>query len=591
MYNAGSFNWRRCCDGETGVVKNFSGLNIGKDRVPSSDQIFKDMKNQKTNSDPPVINVNDMNPVNYAGQTGSSPFENTIYDGSKFYGGFGNTQILQLDYWTLRQRSGQLFNENLYARGIIRRLVTNEINTGLSPECSPDEEIIGVEEDSLNDWTETVENRFNLWAKNPAVCDWNRKDTFGAIQRAARMEALISGDVLVVLRFSRKTKVPMVQLISGNSVRTPLMNNSGKLQKGHKITHGIEFDKNDRQVAFWIDQKSGGSKRLPAFGEKSGRRISWMVYGTEKRLDEVRGTPLLSLVLQSLKEVDRYRDAAQRKAVINSILALFIQKKSDKMGTLPMTGGAVRKDSATVTDGDGTTRKFDIASQIPGMVIEELQEGEEPKGFGNDGTDQAFGEFEASIIQAIAWANQIPPEILTLAFSNNYSASQAAINEFKIYLNLVWGSFGESFCSPIQVEWLINEVLLEKIEAPGLLEAWRDKTQYDIFGAWTSCDWYGSIKPSTDMLKQAKGSKMLVEEGWSTNARESRITTGTKFSKNIKRLKRENEQKVEAMRPIAEFKKEFDSVEVDKITNLNKNSLEDINEMLEELVNKNEDGG
>ena len=59
------------------------------------------------------------------------------------------------------------------------------------------------------------------------------------------------------------------------------------------------------------------------------------------------------------------------------------------------------------------------------------------------------------------------------------------------------------------------------------------------------------------MLKQAKGSVILVAEGWSTNARESRITTGTKFSKNIKRLKRENEQKVEAMRPLAEFKAEF----------------------------------
>ncbi len=62
------------------------------------------------------------------------------------------------------------------------------------------------------------------------------------------------------------------------------------------------------------------------------------------------------------------------------------------------------------------------------------------------------------------------------------------------------------------------------------------------------------------MLKQAKGSKLLVDEGWSTNAREARITTGTKFSKNIQRLKRENEQKVEAARPFAEFKQEFGEI-------------------------------
>ena len=33
--------------------------------------------------------------------------------------------------------------------------------------------------------------------------------------------------------------------------------------------------------------------------------------------------------------------------------------------------------------------------------------------------------------------------------------------------------------------------------------------------------------------------------------------TGTKFEKNIKRLKRENQLKVEAARPLAEFKQEF----------------------------------
>ncbi len=59
------------------------------------------------------------------------------------------------------------------------------------------------------------------------------------------------------------------------------------------------------------------------------------------------------------------------------------------------------------------------------------------------------------------------------------------------------------------------------------------------------------------MLKQAKGSKLLVSEGWSTNAREARITTGTKFTKNIKRLKRENELKAAAARPLLELRAEF----------------------------------
>jgi capsid protein len=533
-------------------------------------------------SGPLPLSVDNLTPSAYAGQNYSSPWENSIYDGGKFAGGFGLTQIQDVDYWTLRARSAQLFNENLYARGIIRRLVTNEINTGLMPEACPDEAIIGVAEESLNDWTESTETRFGIWGKNSDVCDYKKKHTWGALQRAARMEALVSGDVLVVVRQSQQTKLPMIQLISGGKVRTPLGGSDG-LRKGHKIIHGVEVDSVGRVAAHWVKQDDGDFKRLPAFGEKTGRKISWLIYGTDKRLDELRGQPLLAMVMQSLKEIDRYRDSTQRKAVNNSMLAMFIRKGEDKMGTLPVTGGAVRRGQVVTNDTDGTKRTFNQASQIPGAVIEELQTGEEPVLLGGQGTDTNFGAFEESIIQAVAWTLEIPPEILRLSFSNNYSASQAAINEFKIAINRTWGDFGETFCSPIYIEWLISETLLQNVNAPGFLQAWRDPQQYAVFGAWTATDWYGSIKPSTDMLKQAKGSKILTDQGWSTNAREARITTGTKFSKNIKRLKRENELKVEAARPLAEFKQEFGE-QVDEETINALDNMDELEAMLDEYL-------
>jgi len=239
------------------------------------------------------------------------------------------------------------------------------------------------------------------------------------------------------------------------------------------------------------------------------------------------------------------------------MLAMFIKKGEDKLGTLPITGSAVRRGTTTTTDADGKKRNFNVASQIPGTVIEELQYGEEPVLLGGQGTDVNFGVFEQAIIQAVAWTLEIPPEILTLSFSNNYSASQAAINEFKIAINRVWGDFGETFCTPVYVEWLISETLQRKIKSPGLLAAWRNPSEHDIFAAWISAEWFGSVKPSTDMLKAAKGAQILIGEGWSNNAAQSRALTGTDFRKNIKRLKRENEQKVEAARPLAEFKREF----------------------------------
>jgi capsid protein len=484
----------------------------------------------------------------------------TPHDGEKYPGGYGPTDILFTDYWTLRARSAELFKRNLYARGLIRRLVTNEINTGLHLEAVPEEKLLGKEEDSLADWAEDTENRFELWGENAPLCDHAERATFGKLQATARAEALIEGDVLVVLIQDPVRNLPRVQLLSGSAVQSPL--SAGTLagvKPGNRIIHGVEIDPNGRHVAFWVTRKDpaaplgNASTRLSAYGV-TGRRQAWLMYGTDKRMDDVRGEPILSLVAQSIKEIDRYRDSAQRKAVINAMLAMFIKKSADKPGTRPIAGGAVRRGTDTATDSTGAERRFRVADYAPGVVLDELQQGEEPEGFMPHGTDEKFGDFEEAIVQAIAWANEVPPEILRLSFSSNYSASQAAINEFKIYLNKVRYEFGGNFCQPIYVEWLLSEALLKRIVAPGLLEMWRDPTRYTEFYAWVSADWTGHIKPAVDLSKLVGGYSAMVAAGFITRDRASRELTGTKYSKNVQKLTRENKALADALEPLALIK-------------------------------------
>lgn len=480
------------------------------------------------------------------------------HDGDKYPGGFGITELFTADYWTLRQRSAQLFKTNIYARGIVRRLVTNIINTGLALESTPEDAILGLGEQVLADWSELIENRFHLWERSPALCDYCGGRSFGGIQAAAKMAALISGDVLVVLLQDPTTGLPRVRLVDGSRVQTPFGAGSTapQLAAGHEIKHGVELDADGRQVAYWLVSQNANqlrAERMPAVGP-SGRRVAWLIYGTERLLDEVRGEPLLSIMLQSLREIDRYRDAVQRKAAINAILAMFIQKDQETIGSRPLTGGAVvrGKDSMPGPIG-GKQRTFNFSEMIPGAVLDELAPGEKPQGFPPTGTDEKFADFEAAIVCAMAWALEIPPEILRLSFSSNYSASQAAINEFKLYLNPVRASWGDDFCQPIFVEWLLSEVLAGRVVAAGLLDAWRDPSKFDQFAAWTSADWSGAIKPSVDLVKQANGYELLVKQGFISRDRAARETTGTKFSKNVKKLERENLALAAAMKPIAEL--------------------------------------
>ena len=495
---------------------------------------------------PPDPNVLDVNALgDFIG--GAS-----AWGGDKFIGGFGITKDYEIvDHWLLRKRSKQLFTENLYARGLIRRLITNEINKGLSLEATPDADILGLDPDQLSAWSENTERRFSIWGKNPELCDYRSARTFGALQRQARMMALISGDVLILLR-QGPSRLPTIELIDAEHVSDPESDTliRAARNRGNEIKNGVEINKAGRHIAFFVKQKNGIHRRISATGNRTGRKQAWLYYGTERMIDDVRGQSILALVMQSLKEVDRYRDSETRAAVINSMIAVWVEKTEDKASTLPMTGGATRRDSVTTQNDSQGRKDVEFSQHLPGMVMQELQQGEKPTSYDTRRPNVNFGTFEASIISAIAWANEYPPEVVTLAFSSNYSASRGAVNELKMYLDMKRTAFGEEFNSPIYQDWTVSEALNGNNIAPSLLESWRNPSQWDIFGAWMLADWSGAIKPNVDLLKEVKAYKELVSEGWLTRDRASRELTGMKFSKVVKQLATENVGLVEALQPL-----------------------------------------
>ena len=117
-------------------------------------------------------------------------------------------------------------------------------------------------------------------------------------------------------------------------------------------------------------------------------------------------------------------------------------------------------------------------------------------------------------------------------------------------MNKVRTTFGDEFCQPIYIEWLLAMALASKIVAALLLESWRDPKQYDVFAAWTSCDWSGNIKLAVDLTKLADGYNQLIGMGLITRDRSARELTGSKFSQNVKKLRLENEALVRANEPL-----------------------------------------
>lgn len=458
----------------------------------------------------------------------------TYLDGDKFIGGFGDTQLHLIDYWTLRMRSIQLYNENLYAEGIVNSFITNVINTGLTLESKPIASILGMDQDQLNEWTDDIEARFSTYCNNPKLVDYYGEKTLSELQQQRELQALVEGDVLTVLHFDSKTMLPKVQLIPAGCVQTPF-DGDYNIPKGHTIEHGVEKDANYRTVAYHVVLNDGKSKRFPRYGSRSGRVVANLYIPGKNLLGNCRGMPLLANVLQSLREIDRYRDSVQRKALVSSFLALAVEKDADTIGAKPL--GAASTRSASINDGKYS---LNMKSFNPGVVIDDMPAGHKIKMMGSEGTDLSFAEFEASILNAIAWSKGMPPEILKKQFGSNYAASKQANAEWGMFLDMERTNTTRINDQPVFESWLYVETLKGRISSPGLIEAWDDPEKYDIKGAWIAGDWAGSIKPNADLVKEVQGFKLAVEEGFCTRDYASRSLFNKKFAANARDLVGEN---------------------------------------------------
>lgn len=441
------------------------------------------------------------------------------------YSGGGPREDIDDNISILRQRSQDAFCGIPIATSAIKTMRTNVVGSGIKPRPNIDATFLGLSEDEAAEWERNTLREFSLWADSKE-CDLERLNNFYELQQLAFISWITRGDVFALLPYTERKNMPYslrIQLIESDRVCNPT---TIQLDRD-KIINGVERNDKGEIVAYHIvnihplssSSKKKEWKRVKAFGDETGRRNVLHCMDSE-RIGQSRGVPILSPVLEMLKQLGRYTDAELMAALVSSMFTTFVETTSGQ-------------DEKPWQDPDYEDEDEENELSMGNGTVVVLPEGKSVKFANPARNNSSFDEFINSLVRQIGAALEIPPELLLKQFTNNYSASRGALLEAWKMFKMRRSWLVADFCQPIYEEWLAEAVAKGRIYAPNFF---NDPL---IRKAYSNCTWSGPSAGQLDPVKEADAATIRVEQGFSTRQQESIEINGSDYFENIRQRVRE----------------------------------------------------
>ena len=449
------------------------------------------------------------------------PVRTAFFNGEKTPYEMGDVLNVLPDYNSLRLRS---YEANL--KSDVVKIITNKffkwiIGSGLKLQSEPVLPVLvteGITTDDLTNFKNSVESRYNLWAKSKHT-DFIGQNNLHVQANNLFETTFLGGDALVILRVENGNL--NVQIIDGQQVQTPYFDNEHRRAaetRGNVIKNGIEKDKRGRHVAFFIrvvkeGSLLGGFERIPVFGKLTNRKMAWMVYFKKHRIDHDRGIGALPAVLEKIEKLDRYTEAAVGSAEERAKLLYYIKHNRDSTGENPLQkkmmrslGGGENVDLDSYAEGEKQAKNI---TQTTSKQVYNLPIGADIGSPSVGSVQIEYPEFWRAVFNSIAAAVDIPPEVALQMYNSNYSASRAAINGWQHLMNVTRQKFSDDFYKPIYEMWLEIEVLKSKVSAPGYLKAIQQKNWFAL-EAYSNARFTGANIPHIDPKKEADAIRLML---------------------------------------------------------------------------------
>jgi len=437
------------------------------------------------------------------------------FSGEKNLGELGPIKNYTLDYTSLRMRSWQSYLESDISQTVLKKFTLWIIGGGLKLQCEPAIDLLNSEQININteDFNNVVESRWGVWGKS-RMASFSGMANLHKLAKTAHKTATIGGDALVVLRVV--DGILKVQLIDGAHVQSPFFGSEyypENLANGHQLINGIEVNETGEHVAYYVRKKFPAMdyERIPA--KINGLIMAYMVYGLEYRIDNNRGMPLIACVLETMKKMERYKEATIGSAEERQKIVYTIEHGTQSTGESPlikrmaMAHDADAKSEDLPEDINGRKLASEVAAstnkQVFNMPIDSKLSALESKG------ELYFKDFYSIHIDIVCATIGIPPNVAMSSYNDSFSASRAATKDWEHTIKVNREDFSEQFYQPIYNAFLTIEVLKKKVRAPGYLKAFLINDIW-VIGAYTSARFTGPMFPHIDPLKEANAERVKL---------------------------------------------------------------------------------
>lgn len=430
----------------------------------------------------------------------------------------------------LRERSRDLYVSGGISSGAINKIVTNVIGSGLQLNSQIDHEYLGITREQASIVERQIEREFNLWANDKYNCDIAASCNFYEMQALAFLSMLMSGDCFILLPMHKRPgniyQLKM-QLIESDRVTDPDF-----IDFEADILQGIECDQYGSPICYYIKQRMKPNdteqkyQKVTAYTKLGRPNILHL--RTMERPEQRRGIPILSTIIEQIKQLSRYNGAELDAAVLSAFFTVFVKKPADEEDET--TAGQYKPLAGDDNSDNLAPENVKLSS---GGVVP-LEPGEDISIANPGRPNQQFDAFTTAIIRQIGIAIEVPYEVLVQHFQSSYSASRAAILQ-------AWQMFKKrrewmikNFCLPIYKEWMTEAVLMGRLRLSGFF---NDQLAQQ---AWLGANFYGASMPEIDPEKAVRASTLRINEALSTRERESMELTGLNFDEIV--TKREDEE-------------------------------------------------